>query len=519
MLNTDRTGAHALVETLLANGIDTCFANPGTSEMHFVAALRDFPQMRRVLCLFEGGATGAADGYGRMSGRPAATLLHLGPGLANGLANLHNAKKAGTPVVNIVGDHATFHRQFDAPLTSDIEATARPYSHWVRSAESTASLAGDAAEAVAASRAGGGQIASLILPADTAWSPAQEMASAAPAVVAEQVKPAVLDAMASLLRRDGQRIGVVLGGALLHGEGLEIMGRVAAATRATLLVPYGSGRVARGAGTPRIERIPFPIDQSIAVLERFDHLYLLGAKEPVAFFAYPGRPSRIVREGTEVVAVADRGHDLLACAAGLAHRLDCARGPLDAETGILPDAASGCLDSDGLSTTLARSIQPGTIIVDEGITSTRRLFDLARGAPEHDFLANVGGAIGAGLPLALGAGIACPDRPILCVSGDGSAAYTLQALWSIAQHELNVTVVICANRRYAILSGEMERVGIMRGHASGDALLSLENPPMDWVFLARGFGVPATRVTTCEELELALGDLRRGPHLIEAVLG
>lgn len=518
MITNSRTGAHDLIETLLASGVDTCFANPGTSEMHFVAALSDFPAMRSVLCLFEGCVTGAADGYARMTGRPAATLLHLGPGLANGLANLHNARKAGTAIVNVIGDHATYHRQYDAPLTSDVEGTAAPYSHWVHTSPGTAELASDTAEAVAQALSGGGSIASLILPADAAWSPARGSAAPRPPRTANVVAASDIGSLAGLLRERGGEVGLILGGELLHGPALERMGRIAAATGATLLAPYASGRTRRGAGTPRLRRIPFPVDQGLATLKPYRTLVLLGAQEPVAFFAYPGKPSRLVPEGTELIALADRTHDLPRLADDLAAALGASDRAFDAEPPALPDAPGGPLTASGFSATVARAIREGTILIDEGVTTTRELFDMARGAPRHDFLPNVGGSIGAGMPLALGAAIACPDRPVLSINGDGSAAYTLQALWSMAQQALNVTVVICANRRYAILSGEMERVGANRAEAQNHTLLSLATPEIDWVALARGFGVPGERVDTCEAFAAALAADRSGPRLIEARL-
>src|ERR1035437_2141109 len=155
-------GAESLVCTLLAAGVDTCFANPGTSEIHLVAALDRLPGIRCVLGLFEGVVTGAADGYARMIEKPACTLLHLGPGLANGLANLHNASRSHVPIVNLIGQHATYHLRHDTPLRSDIESIARPYSKWLRTSASTSGLGGDAVEAIVAARTAPGQIATLI---------------------------------------------------------------------------------------------------------------------------------------------------------------------------------------------------------------------------------------------------------------------------------------------------------------------------------------------------------------------
>src|ERR1700738_4395542 len=184
-------GAESLVLTLAGAGVDTCFSNPGTSEMHFVAALDSIQGVRPILGLFEGAVSGMADGYGRMAEKPASTLLHLGPGLANGLANLHNARRAQTPIVNIVGDHASYHAQYDAPLASDIAGFARPVSAWVHSSASARTVAADGARAVQAALQYPGQIATLILPADTAWLEADRPAPALPKPV-----PAVVSAAA-----------------------------------------------------------------------------------------------------------------------------------------------------------------------------------------------------------------------------------------------------------------------------------------------------------------------------------
>ncbi|WP_238365658.1 acetolactate synthase large subunit [Mesobacterium pallidum] len=515
-MNT-RTGAHDLIETLLASGIDTCFANPGTSEMHFVAALDDYPQMDRVLCLFEGVVTGAADGYGRMTGKPAVTLLHLGPGLGNGIANLHNARKAGTGILNVIGDHATFHKGLDAPLNSDIEALAAACSDWVHTSPDAPSLAPDTRDAIAAAQARG--IASLILPADSAWSGSHGAGDAVPPASFPQVEAGMIAEAARWLG-NGKKTGLVLGGALCHGEGLDLAGRITAHTGATLFAPYATGRLDGGAGRPTITRIPFPVDLAVAMLQGYDQLILLGAREPVAFFAYPGKPSRVVPEDCAILDLADRTMDLLAAA----HALVAATGALETAPETpdlqLPDAPDGPLTVPNLCATLTRALRPGHVVIDEGITSTRGFYELARTAPQHDFLINVGGSIGAGLPLTLGAATACKDRPILSLNGDGSASYTLQALWSMQREMLDVDVVICANASYQILKGEMERVGALDPSKGPNPLLELDQPVMDWCAIARGFGLRATRVTTCAELAAALApeDRPRGPQLIEAVM-
>src|ERR1700689_4904765 len=230
-------GAESLVRTLVAGGVDVCFANPGTSEMHFVAALDRVEGMRCVLGLFEGVVTGAADGYARMTGLPASTLLHLAPGLGNGLANLHNASRARSPIVNVIGDHATYHKQYDAPLNADIEGIARAYSKFLRTSKSALEVAADGAAAVAAARTAPGQIATLILPADTAWNEGSGIAPAESVPPPSPVASAAVDGAAALLRT-GKPTAIVIDGAALRRAGLVIAGRIAAATGATLLTPY-----------------------------------------------------------------------------------------------------------------------------------------------------------------------------------------------------------------------------------------------------------------------------------------
>jgi len=519
--NKPRTGAHCLIEMLVQAGIEVCFANPGTSEMQFVAALDDEPRLRPILNLFEGVVTGAADGYARMSLRPAATLLHLGPGLANGLANMHNAQKAGSPMINIIGDHTTFHKVYDAPLNSDIEATAAPYSHWVRTTPSVDALPKDAAEAIAAAMSCNGQIASLVLPADVAWTACDHAGAEIRRVPPGQPDAKAISKAAQWLS-NGKRTGIILGGHGLHGDGLLHAGRIAKATGATLFSPYASARVTRGAGLPELNQIPFSIDLAIETLRDFEQVLLIGTREPVAFFAYPGKPSKIIAESTALLSVASPSQDVTLALSALCDELQAGPERNDMAPAEIPSPADNApITPDTLAQVVSGALIEDTILVDEGVTSSRGIYRCSKEAARHDLLVNVGGSIGDGLPLALGAAVACPDRPVLCISGDGSAAYTLQALWSMAQQNLNVTVVICANRDYSILKGEMVRVGAMQSNDPPHPLLELRGPHMDWVHLGQGFGVPSYQCTTAGDLRAALdrelvGD---GPVLIEAVMG
>lgn len=517
-------GAQALLRTLAHHGITVCFANPGTSEMHAVAALQDTPGLRGSLVLFEGVATGAADGYARMSGRPAATLLHLGPGLANGLSNLHNARRACSPVVNVIGDHASYHRRLDAPLTSDIEGTARRFSDWVRTSSGAAAVAGDGADAVEASR--GGRVASLVLPADAAWDPVPERATAGPAVEpvdGPAVDEVAVGAAADLLREAGPRAAILFGGNAAGEETLRLAALVGARTGAEVLVTTHTARVPRGAGRYPATRVPYPVDQARELVERFDTVVLVGAAPPVAFFAYPDKRSRLTRPGTRFVELCEPRADARAPLHAL---LDAVTGPgagdvRAAPAGLeLPDRPSGSITLEKLAAFVAAAIPENAIVVDESITTGRSFYPATTGARPHDWLLGTGGAIGYAMPVAVGAAMACPDRPVLTLESDGSGLYMPQALWTQAREGLHIVTLVFANRRYQILRNEMANVGVREIGAKAGALLDLDAPAIDWVSLARGFGVPATRVESMDALgaEVDRAFAAAGPTLIEVAL-
>jgi acetolactate synthase-1/2/3 large subunit len=512
-------GAESLVRTLVDCGIDTCFANPGTSEMHFVAALDRVPGIRCVLGLFEGVVTGAADGYARMADKPAATLLHLGPGLGNGIANLHNAKKAMSPVVNVIGDHATYHLRHDAPLTADIEGLARPVSDWVRTSPDARSVAADGAQAVAAALAPPGQVASLILPADTAWNEADGLASL-PAVAPRPAVDGDTIAEAARLLRSGETCALLLAGRALREDALHLAGRIAAGTGARLMCPMSNARLQRGAGRVMVERVPYPVDMALALLADVRHIILIGSKSPVAFFAYPDKPSLLTPDTCEAFPMAAAGDDLLGALEALADELGAPPQAAHVAPADRPEPASGDLTVDALATTISALMPEDAIIVDEGITVGRQVPAKTRGAPPHDWMQITGGAIGIGLPLAVGAAVACPDRPVIGLQADGSAMYTLQALWTQARESLNITTIIFANRTYACLRDELTNVGALNPGRKALDMLDIGNPDLDWIALARGMGVEAGRATTADEFnrQLAAGLACQGPYLIEAVL-
>lgn len=515
-------GADSLCDTLLAHDIDVCFANPGTSEMHFVAALDRKPQMRCVLGMFEGVVTGAADGYARMADKPAATLLHLGPGLANGLANIHNARRARTPMVNIVGDHATYHLEHDAPLTSDIEGLAGPMSHWVRTTRTPDAVSRDTAEAIRVAMTPPGNIATLILPADAAWGEvAGTIVPAGRRPAALQVdQDAVREAAAAI--RSGRRTVLMLSGRALRAKALETASRIARATGVRLMAQGSNGRIERGAGRVAIERVPYVVDQALAALAGTEQMILVGAKEPVAFFAYPGKPSRLEPEDCRMMRLASGEHDLAQALDWLADELGVGHNvtPQIEERTVGTDLPTGTLDADKVGRAIAALLPENAVLCDESVSSGRQFFPISRGSAPHDYLQVTGGAIGQGLPTAVGAAVACPDRKIVSMQADGSGMYTIQALWTQARENLDIVTVVFANRSYAILHGELKNVGAGAPGRNARRMLDLDHPALDWVSMARGMGVEGVRVSTGEELSRALEAAcsRKGPYLIEAVI-
>jgi acetolactate synthase-1/2/3 large subunit len=510
-------GAESLVHTLLASGVDTCFANPGTSEMHFVAALDRIPGMRCVLGLFEGVVTGAADGYARMAGKPAATLLHCGPGLANGLANLHNARRANVPVVNCVGDQATQHRPLDAPLTADTEGFARGVSAWVRTARRAEDVGADAAVAVQAARTAPGQVATLILPSDTCWSPGGRVAAKLPVPTPATVAPQTVRDIARLLRRGGPVL-LMLGNAALRAGPLADAHRIAEATGARLIAPQSNARIERGRGRHPIDRVPYPVDVALRALAEVRHVVLVGAREPVGFFAYPGKPGRMLPPEAELHVLARPEQDLAGALAALADELGAPAVPPPASAAAVAPVG-GSVSDGALACSLAALLPEQAVVVDESISFGRSIYPDTEGAAPHDWLQLVGGAIGEGLPVATGAAIGAPGRRVVALQADGSAMYTVQALWTQARERLDVTTIILANRKYAILQAELANVGAHPGRTAL-AMMDLGNPALDWVRLAGGLGVEAAQATTMQRFnDLFAASLRRsGPFLIELMI-
>lgn len=513
------TGAEAVVATLVESGVDVCFANPGTSEMHFVSALDRIRGLRPVLCLFEGVATGAADGYARMTGRPACTLLHLGPGFANGMANIHNARRAQSPMVNIVGDHATSHERYDAPLNSDVTGFAEAISHWVCRSRSARTVAADAARAVRAARQAPGQVATLILPADTTWLPAERPSPRLDVCPPSKVPGEAIDAAAQALS-GGKKTAMLMRGAVLRGDGLRDAGRIAAKTGSALFCDTFAPRLRTGAGSPVVERLPYRGGDIVRRLGDFERLLLVGATPPVSFFAYPDQESWLTPPHCEILTLSHPHEDGSDALAALAEVIGAPATGLVAPFEPSSPAPHGALTAEGVMRTVAALLPENAIVADEGITSTLPYISLLSTAAPHDYLPVTGGSIGDILPLGTGAAMGAPGRKVVCLEGDGSAMYTLQALWTQARERLDVITVIYANRSYAVLNQELRLVQAAPRGERARSLLDLHDPSLDWIKLAEGMGVEAVRTETTQAFAHAFAAAVRepGPRLIEAVI-
>lgn len=512
-------GAENLLDTLVDAGVEVCFANPGTSEMQLVSAIGNSASMRAVLCLFEGVVSGAADGYGRMADKPALTLLHLGSGFANSMANQHNAKRAHVPLVNMVGDHATYHLQYDAPLTSDVKAYCELASNWVGVSDSADNLAAVGAAAVQAALQGNGQIASFIAPANHAWEPASKSAPALPLPAVRKVDDAAIERAASALS-SGAPAALFLGGRALRAEALTLAGRIAQSSGARIVCETFPSRLQRGTGRVRVDRLPYFAEQAMDALKECRQMITVGAKAPVSFFAYPGKPSWLVPEDCTVTSLATVEEDLLDALTRLAEKLEATKNAATVEPAADLAAPDGLLTPAAIGQSITRLLPSDAIVSDEAATCGLGIFACTEQAAAHDWLTLTGGAIGQGLPLALGAAIACPQRKVIALQADGGGMYTVQALWSMVREQTDVTVVIMNNNSYAILNIELARVGAGQPTAKTLSMLSLANPKLNWVEIAQGMGMSATRANSAQEFDeqFAAAMRHKGPQLIEAMV-
>lgn len=518
---TTVNGGQLLIKTARKAGIDVCFANPGTTELPIALALDSEPGIRAILGLFEGVCTGAADGYGRMLDKPAMTLLHLGPGLANGTANLHNARKAKSPLVNLIGEHATWHRAADAPLAMDIEALAGPVSGWQRTSKSPATLSRDLAEAITASRYG--QVATLIVPNDYQLAECSDTEVATPRFSFEPVDLPVIEEAARAIRAS-EKTGLIIGGRALRKPGLQAAAQIQAVTKCDLLMDTYPGYLERGIGLPNVKRIPHFPEPGIELVSRYQTVVMAGTKAPVTFSGYPGVRSYLLTEDQQCLKITNDRQDAAQALECLAEALGASPSETIPEAVLpqpfRPDVPQGELTAEKACLTLAALQPENAIIVDEGLTTAATYYPLTAGLPRHTLLAVSGGSIGYGMPCATGAAVACPDRPVINLQADGSAMYTVQALWTQAREALGITTLICSNRSYEILKIELTRAGIISMGPKTRSLLELNSPDIGWVKIAEGMGVPAVAVRRAEELgkELSRALSRPGPHLIEMML-
>jgi|SRR5690554_144964 len=513
-------GAQALMKTLVDAGIEVCFSNPGTSEMHFVAALDDEPKMRAVLALFEGVATGAADGYARMADKPAAVLLHLGVGIGNGMANLHNARKGRVPVINIVGDHATYHVKYNAQLQSDIETVARNVSpEFTRTSQSTEALCQDTIDAITSATTLPHKVSTLILPADVSWGKngkPEIMPELPPAPAAsDETVAEIVQAM-----KKGKRVAMLLGGHALREPSLIAAAKIAAKAGVKLLHETFPTRHERGAGLPPVEKLAYLAELVGVQLADIDHLVLVDAKAPVSFFAYPGKKSYLVPDKCKLHELSTPEQDALASLNKLVAALEAENTTPVLQAAGRPEKASGSLTAEKACQTLGNLLPDNAIIIDEAITSGLMLGKMTEGCPRHDYITLTGGGIGQGTPNAVGAAIACPDRPVFALIGEGTSMYTIQSLWTMAREALNVTTIIFNNASYSVLNIELERVGADKIGPKARSQLDLNGPVINFAQLAESMGVHGTRVTTAEEMHAALQYAieNPGPHLIEAMV-
>ncbi len=509
------TGAESLIRTLIASGVEVCFANPGTTEIQFVIALDKVEGMSCVLGLAEGVVTGCADGYGRMAEKPAVTLLHCGPGFANGFINVHNARRANTPMVNLVGDQATYHRPYDPPLSTDTEGLARTVSHWVRTSGAAEQVAIDGAEAVQAAHTPPGQIATLIVPADVAWGEKSSPSGPLPVMARTKVSPETIQSVASILR-SGEPTMLLLNGQVLCEEGLVAAHRISRATKATLRTHTHIPRMARGRGRVSVDRIPYAVDSALQVLSGLKHLILVGAEPPVGFFAYPGKPSLMTPRDCAFHVLARPEQDAVTALQWLAEEVGSPKTVNIEEVGPEAHIVRGPFNPEGFGMTLSALLPENAIVVENAVTSGRALFPATFKAAPHDWLQITGGSIGHAFPCAAGAAVACPERKVVCLQADGSGMYTLQTLWTQAREKLDVVNIIFSNRAYKILYGELRAAGATPGHAS-KSLFDIGHPDLDWVALSKGMGVEAARVETLEDFadRFRSACAHRGPFLIE----
>ena len=506
----------ALIKTLINNGAEVVFANPGTSEMHLVAAIDNHPEIRPVLGLFEGVVSGAADGYARMSGKSAVNLLHLGPGLGNSFANIHNANKALSPMLNIVGDHATYHLKYNAPLTSDLDNLAKSVSDWVGRSSSVDDLCNLGNEAWQMANLFPGQISTLIVPADCAWGEYKGKIPApfktrSPLKIDDSLVPKSIE----ILKRKNSIL--FIGGKFLDEKCIKLAGQISSTTGCRIVTDTFVSRIRRGAGLPKVEQVPYFSEMAEEFLKNTSGVVFLGTNAPVSFFAYPGKKSYLLSEETEILELCTPGQDGLSALQALSDESDASSINKELiQEKITEYPTKGKLDSLSIGPLIGALIPEESIISDEAATSSLLVTPHTLGSKPLDWLSLTGGSIGQGLPLAVGAAIAEPDRPVITLHGDGGAMYTIQALWTQARESLNITNIIFVNNSYEILKIEMDRVGAVKTGDRAESMFSLKDPKINWLKLSQSLGVPGFEPSTIEEFTKVFTHSTKnpGPSLI-----
>lgn len=518
MTSSEMTGAEAIIGSLADCGVAACFANPGTSEMHLVTALDREPRIRSVLCLFEGVATGAADGYARMAGVPALTLLHLGPGYLNAGANIHNARRAYVPMVNLIGDHAVTHRQYDAPLASDIAGLARPNSRWLKSVDRVSEAGPLAVEAFEASYGPPPGPVSLIMPADTAWTKGASHAPPGARATLRKSEDALIEEAGRAITK-AKRPAILVNGTALHPGGVQMLRRMEM-QGVRVLTDTFMARHVRGGGLYDAPRLPYFAELAVETLGGVDLLLLAGTKPPVAFFAYPNTPGAFTPAGARTISLGGPDTDSLDAIARLVDWLDAPVVSLTSNW-TRPEPATGdAFNPHAIGQSLAALLPEGVLISDDGVTSGLPIYQVMAAGPRHEWLGHTGGAIGQGMPVAIGAAIARPDVKTVCLAGDGAGMYTVQSLWTMARENLDIVTIVFVNNAYRILKIELARTGAGNPGPAANGMLSLGSPEIDWVKLAEGMGVAAEAVATCAQFNDALRRAvdARGPRLIACMI-
>ena len=513
-------GAAAFFKSIVDNGIDTIFACPGTSEMQVVDEV-GYSNLRVVLCLFENSVTGMADGYARMLDKPALGMVHVTCGLTNALANMHNARIANSRMI-IFGGGVHVAHEVNEPVHSMLQR--QPYvaqiaAQCVIEARSPDQLAAAATQALKASNDGAGKIVYVYGPNNAVWGESSFQGKlTSSAEQRQRVSTATISSIADTLKA-GKKTAFILDNLALREEGLEILGRIAEGAGGRLFREWLPSRIAMGAGRVRTETLPYGGAEGRELLSEFDQIVLVGAKIPVCPFSYENQPWVKIPENCNVHTLATADHDILAALEELATQLDLPEKASNRYNRKPGEPPTGPLSGNSIVQSLSILMPADSIVLDEAMLENVMFPLLMDGAAPFDFMAACpGGAIGAGPPVACGAAIACPNRKVILLEGDFSLMQGNTALWSMAQHNLDICVINYNNEGSASLSTELARVRQGEAQPKSIELLRIRKPTIDYAAMAESMGVPASRAETAEEFHLQLTKAMstKGPHFIDA---